>query len=126
VHPTQALLAQRRAALRERFEFNTEDLLRSLQAAVMFDPRKLYNDDWTAKALHELGACLKTRKRCLLATVARLKAERAIKPYCARHVMRCQGDRIDRQNAHTSFLEGRSRRHRVSELSSSSVSSSQP
>lgn len=50
----QALLGERRAALRAKFEFTAEDVLRSLAQAVHFDPRKLYNADGTFKAVHEL------------------------------------------------------------------------
>lgn len=50
----QALLAERRGELREKFEFKSEDAIRSLSQAVKFDPRKLFNDDDTLKRIRDL------------------------------------------------------------------------
>jgi len=50
----QQLLQQRRTALLQKFELNTEAVLRSLQQAIFFDPRRLYRSDGSLKAITEL------------------------------------------------------------------------
>lgn len=47
-------IEQRQCELREKFELTTEGVLKNLAQAVYFDPRKLYNEDGTLKAIHEL------------------------------------------------------------------------
>lgn len=49
-----AMLKQRQTALAQKYELTTENVIRSLAQAVHFDPRKLYNEDGTMKAIHEL------------------------------------------------------------------------
>lgn len=47
-------IAQRRAALVEKFELTTERTLREIARLAYADPRKFYNADGTLKQVHEL------------------------------------------------------------------------
>lgn len=51
-----AAIAQRRAKLAKPYELTQERLVRELARIVYFDVRKLYNDDGSLKAVHELDA----------------------------------------------------------------------
>lgn len=51
---TRQLLDSRRAELLKKAELTTESVLQSLRQALFFDPRKLYREDGTMKAVHEL------------------------------------------------------------------------
>lgn len=49
-----AQIEQRQAQLRQKFELTTETLLLSLRQAVMFDPRKLYDENGNLKPIADL------------------------------------------------------------------------
>jgi phage terminase small subunit len=50
----QEELAKRRAALSEKYALRSDDVIKSIAQAIYFDPRKLFNQDGTLKAIHEL------------------------------------------------------------------------
>lgn len=50
----RAQIEQRQAELRKKFELTTETLLNNLRQAVMFDPRKLYDENGALKPVTEL------------------------------------------------------------------------
>lgn len=49
-----ARIEQRQAELRKKFELTTETLLNNLRQAVMFDPRKLYDENGALKSVADL------------------------------------------------------------------------
>jgi phage terminase small subunit len=51
---TQTLLNKRRAELVAKFQLTTEAVLKNLAQALYFDPRKMFREDGSLKAIHEL------------------------------------------------------------------------
>ena len=49
-----SMLSQRQAQLAQKFELTAENVLRSLSQAIHFDPRKLYAEDGSLKAITDL------------------------------------------------------------------------
>ena len=49
-----SLIEDEQQKLREKYRLTTANMLRSLEQAMFFDPRKLFNADGTPKGIHEL------------------------------------------------------------------------